>query len=145
MNIIPYDGSESHAAFVFRAARARANDWPYTPADEAWIAETCRRNIAVNPRGCMLAVDDVDPDLFYGYVLTEPGIVTMAYTKEALRGPGAFDAPVGTPHSHPPVCLTLLQNVGIDPSLPTGVRIWSNSASRIAARGWRLYPLPPKK
>lgn len=94
-----------------------------------------------NPRGCLLASDG--GDLFYGYVLTEPpNIITFAYTKDALRGPGAFDAPVGTPHVHEPVASTLIQRAlpGVD---RFAVRIWSRVASRIAERGYSLWPMPP--
>ena len=145
MNIIPYDHtSNEHTKFVFNAVRKRAHDWPYTPSDELWLVELARRCILRNPRGCVLATDPSDSDLFYGYALTEPGIVTMAYTKDALRGPGAFDAAIGTPATHAPVCSTLLDHVGIDVSGIVGVRIWSRAASKIAARGYRLVPMPPE-
>jgi hypothetical protein len=145
MQIIPFDpGSESHTAFVFDAVRKRAYDWPWTPGDMNYLIDLARRAIMKNPRGCVMAVAPSDPDLFYGYVLSEPGIVTMAYTKDALRGPGAFDSPVGTPPAHAPVCSTLLDHVGIDPSGAIQVRIWSRAASKIAMRGYRLVPMAPE-
>lgn len=145
MNIIPFDStSDEHNKFVFNAVRKRAYDWPYRREDEQWLVDVCRRCITANPRGCVLATMPDDPDTFYGYVLTEPGIVTMAYTKDALRGPGAFDAPVGTPQTHAPVCSTLLDHVGIDVSSLIQVRIWSRAASKIAMRGYKLVPLAPE-
>lgn len=142
MQIIPFDpSSEAHTSFVFNAVRKRAYDWPYTRSDEGWLVDVARRCVLRNPRGCLLAVDSDDSDTFYGYVLTEPGIVTMAYTKDALRGPGAFDAPVGTPPAHAPVCSTLLDAAGIDVSGLIQVRIWSRAATKIAMRGYRLVPV----
>ncbi len=134
---------ERHVAFVKDAVRSRGRDWPYTEGDTPWLLEAARRNLAANPRGCVLAVSDEDPDLFYGFALVDAGVVTMAYTKAALRGPGAFDAPVGTKREHPGVATTLLRAVGVELSKPTPVRIWSTAASKIAARGYPIYPSIP--
>lgn len=145
-SVIPYNrDNPAHVSFVFDAVRRRAHDWPYRSDDTSWLVETARKATASNPRGCVLAVDDADPDTFWGYVLTDAGEVVMAYTKQALRGPGAFEAPVGTPRpsDHPPICSTLLRTVGIFLDKPTGVRIWSAAASRIAARGYAVFPAVP--
>jgi hypothetical protein len=144
-SVIPFDReNDAHCSFVFDAVRKRAHDWPYGLGDVDWLVDTARKATVANPRGCVLACDPGDPDTFYGYVLTDAGTVVMGYTKQALRGPGAFDAPVGTPRSHEPVCTTLLQSVGIDLSRPTPVAIWSTAASRIAARSYPIYPAIPK-
>jgi hypothetical protein len=141
MQIIPINpDSDEHQRFVYDAVRKRAYDWPYTGADTYWLVESVRRCLVSNPRGCLLAKS---PDDFYGYVLSDgPQSLVFAYTKYALRGPGAFAAPIGTPHAHEPVCGSLCSAVGVDLSLPTSVRIWSRAASKIAARGYPIYPLP---
>lgn len=145
--IVPFDRtSESHASFLFDAVRKRAFDWPYTPDDRDWLVETVRKAIVGNGRSCVVAVDPDDPDTFFGVaVVAGPREVVFAYTKQALRGPGAFEAPVGTPRAPgcPPVCTTLLQSVGCELELPTSVAIWSVAASRIAARGYPLFPAIP--
>ena len=145
--VVPFDrDNEAHARFVFDAVRKRGYDWPYTAADVPWLVETARKATVRNPRGCVLAHDPDDSDSFYGYVLTDAGEVVFAYTKQALRGPGAFEAPIGTPRAPgcPPVCTTLLQSVGVQLDKPTPVRIWSAAASRIAGRGYHVYPAVPK-
>lgn len=144
-SVVPFDPSNpAHVAFVRDAVRGRANDWPYTSADRGWLLDQVQRTAVVNPRGCVLAVADENPDLFYGCAFTDAGEVVFAYTKAALRGPGAFDAPVGTKHSHPGVATTLLRAVGIQLDCPTPVRIWSAAASKIAARGYPIFPSVPK-
>lgn len=145
-SVIPYNrDNPAHASFVFDAVRRRAHDWPYRADDTGWLVETARKATVSNPRGCVLAVDDSDPSTFWGYVLTDAGEVVFAYTKQALRGPGAFEAPKGTPRApdSPPICTTLLKSVGIGLDKPTGVRIWSAAASRIVERGYHLFPVVP--
>jgi hypothetical protein len=143
MRVEPYS-QDRHEAFVMNAVRRRSRDWPWTPADEPYLVELARRCLATGR--CLVGCDDADPDLLYGFALIEgPQAVTMAYTKSALRGPGAFGAPVGTPRDPqcPPVASALLEAGGIDVSKPLSVSIWSVSASRIAARGYPCYPATP--
>lgn len=144
MQIAPINpANEAHVRFVFDAVRKRSYDWPWTRSDERLLVDTCERNLVSNPRGCLIAHAPDDADLFYGYVLTDgPQLVTFAYTKDALRGPGAFNAPVGTPVAHAPVCTSLLSAAGTDVSKTTAVRIWSRVASRICERGYPLFPVP---
>lgn len=143
--VVPYDAANpAHVAFVRDAVRRRAQDWPYGAADVPWLLEQVDRAAKVNARGCVLAVADDDADLFYGCALTDAGEVVFAMTKAALRGPGAFDAPVGTKRAHPGVCTTLLAAVGVRLDRPTPVRIWSTAATKIAARGYPIYPSIPK-
>jgi hypothetical protein len=146
-SVIPFDReNDAHCRFVYDAVRKRAHDWPYHLGDVDWLVETARRATVSNPRGCVLAADPGNSDTFYGYVLTDAADVVMAYTKQALRGPGAFEAPIGTPRAPglPPVCTLLLEAVGIHLDRPTAVRIWSPAASRIAARGYQIFPAIPK-
>jgi len=137
--IVPYDQAR-HQAFVFAAVTERAHDWPYGAPDswdthrKAWLrAQVAEADIVV-------AEDRTDRDVFYGWLATSPeGEVVMAYTKESLRGPGQWDGPTGKQHDG--VASALLKHKGIDwRRKPTPVRIWSAAASRIAARGWPIYP-----
>lgn len=153
-DIVRFDEhDESHVRFVRDAIRKRANDWPYQPSDRFALLDAGARAYRDNPDGCLLAIDPTDPTLFYGYVLTLDGAVTMAYTKRNLRGPGEFGAPVGTARDPgcPPVCKTLLHEAGIELERgDDGVRgipvaIWSPAASKIAARGYSIYPQIPTK
>lgn len=136
--IVPYD-EKRHDGFVFRAVTERAHDWPYgapddwSPHRKRWLREQ------VASSEILVAEDVSDSDLFYGWLAHVPGEVVMAFTKENLRGPGQWDAAVGEPHDG--VCSALLRVARFNPrEVPTPVRIWSSSASRIAARGWRIYP-----
>ena len=146
--IVQFDPTK-HQNFCFNAFHARIYDWPYGSPDrpagiqqdaQPWLRKQAVDTSMLNTRGCLVAVADDDPDCFFGFVFTMPGEVVMAYTKDALRGPGNFDAPVGTPRKLPGVCTTLLGAAGIDITKPTPVRVWSSAASRIAARGYPIYP-----
>jgi hypothetical protein len=136
--IVPYD-ADRHAPFVFRAVTERAHDWPYgtpeswDPHRKAWLrAQVAEAEVLV-------AEDRADRDVFYGWLATSGLEVVMAFTKESLRGPGNWDAPVGARHEG--VASALLALAGIPwRDKPTPVRIWSAAASRIAARGYPIYP-----
>lgn len=137
--IIPIDLEKSlHANFVFGSVLYASRFWPYTREDVQWLLDQVKRTYAANRAGCVMAVADDDHELPFGFVITLPGEVVHAYTKPVLRGPGYYGRP-HTPSRHG-VCSSLLASAGVDLATPTQVRIWSESASKIAARGYNVYP-----
>jgi hypothetical protein len=149
--IVPVDLTDPvHDAFVMKAVAKRAEDWPWTREDDWYLRRVAKLCVEENPRGCVLAMDsesraDGTPR-FFGYVLTTRRMVVMAFTKMNYRGPGAFEAPIGTKRDPgmPAICSTLLAHVGFDLKKPTPVLIWSPAATNIAARGYPIYPATPK-
>jgi hypothetical protein len=138
--IVPYDRLY-HSDFLYTEIRRCAEKFPYAvPGADArrtatWLAERARRATVENPRGCIVAVDEQEPDVALGILISPgPQELTWGYVKHPMRRARSrlgWRVGLGT---------AMAEAVGLDLSKPTFVGIWTMACSRMLASGYRLVP-----
>lgn len=90
-----------------------------------WLASVVRSHCY---RGKVAYFPEDPETVVSAVVLSAACEIVWAHTEFSLRQMG--------------ICGELCKELGLDFSKPVGVLIWTPSASRVAARGYRIYPVP---
>jgi hypothetical protein len=120
--------TRQQAEFLFRSVRERAGHFPYAHTAPSVLEHMVRREI-VQGATARYVHPEADPGSFMGCFVIRPGKVVHAYMKEPFQAQGIMSA--------------ALSEYGIRFEMPTPVLIWSAAASRIAEKGYRIYPAIP--
>jgi hypothetical protein len=120
--------TSAHRRFLMGAVRARAGRFPYAHWQPGQLEAMVRKEIVQGATARVIHVEE-EPDVFLGCFVVRPGTIIFAYTKENLQQQGLMSA--------------ALAQYGITFEAPTPVLVWSAAASRIAAKGYPIYPQIP--
>ncbi len=121
-----------YQAFILGHVEGHAGWWPHRGRQGSNLKWWVRKEHAKPDCRAIVAVAETDHLAIAGCAIVRPGLIVYAYVKEdGLRRRGLARA--------------MLDSLGVDPSVPHGVTIWTPDASRVAAAGkYRIYPaLPP--
>lgn len=115
--------------FLFSSVRSRAGRFPYRCETPSALERMVRREI-VQGATARYVHPEIAPDNMMGCFVIRPRQVIWAYMKEPFQGQGIMTA--------------ILEEYGITfGGVPIPVMVWSAAASRIAERGYRIYPMVP--
>lgn len=123
----------AHKQYFWRSVGARSGRFPYplhTPEDLEAMVRFELKKAGAQVR---IIVTEEDPDAFAGCLAWRPGMAIHAFVTEELQRQGLLRWALGAAGLHIPVHI----------AHPMAVLIWSATATRIAAKGWRIYPAIP--
>lgn len=136
----------AHKQYFWRSVGARSGRFPYplhTPEDlEAMVRFELKKPDAQ----VRIIVTEEDPDAFAGCLAWRPGFIVHAFVTEELQRQGLMRWALGQAEITRPYMTGGPRPDGRDqaqPYTPLPVLIWSATATRIAAKGWRIYPAIP--
>lgn len=133
----------AHKQYFWRSVGARSGRFPYplhTPED---LEGMVRFELKKPDAQVRIIVTEEDPDAFAGCLAWRPGFIVHAFVTEDLQRQGLMKwalRSAGLP-LFPDDADVDIRRLGTIGSLP--VLLWSATATRIAAKGWRIYPAIP--
>lgn len=125
----------AHKQYFWRSVGARSGRFPYPLHTAEDLEGMVRFELRKPDAQARIIVTEDDPDAFAGCLAWRPGMVVHAFVTEELQRQGLMKWAMGQVSDGRIVTKELLA--------PTPVLIWSATATRIAARGWRIYPAIP--
>jgi hypothetical protein len=122
-----------YMAFVMGHVQAHAGWWPHRYVREDSLKAMVRSHMFAEDCISIVAVAASDPTAIAGCAIVRPGLIVYCCTNET---PGLRRKGIAT---------AMLNRLGVYPTQPHGVTVWTPDCSRVAAAGlWRIFPaLPP--
>lgn len=128
-----YDPARDEATVSRQVAR-HGYRWPYahpgaheSNAAAGWLVDVVLNGVKTG-RGAVAYLEGEEESRLSLALVTGRGEIAWAHTQFPFRQMG-----LGT---------SLCNFLGLDFAKPVGVLVWTPAASRIAARGYRIYPVP---
>lgn len=137
--------TEAQRRYFWASVCARAGRFPFRGQQPRQMEAMVTHELAKPESEVRIIVTEEDPDAFAGCLAWRPGFIVHAFVSPELQRQGlmkwALDQ-AGFEMQYTDIAGTVAAK--LDGLLdPTPVLVWSATATRIAAKGWRIYPAIP--